>query len=73
MAKMVGHSIHQYCSSSSPLSDSTGSSTPNVVYPTRQPLGPSLDNNFASRTPPVTRKMSQLNLDAPSFEPAGLI
>ncbi|GAB5589485.1 Peptidyl-prolyl cis-trans isomerase pin4 [Umbelopsis nana] len=58
--------------SSSPLSDSTGTTSPNVVYPVRQPLGPSLENNFTSRTPPVTRKMSQLNLDAPSFEPAGL-
>ncbi|CAO3675796.1 unnamed protein product [Umbelopsis vinacea] len=58
--------------SSSPLSDGSGTTSPNVVYPVRQPQGPTLENNFASRTPPFTRKMSQLNLDAPSFEPAGL-
>ncbi|KAJ2958733.1 hypothetical protein NQZ79_g5700 [Umbelopsis isabellina] len=58
--------------SSSPLSDSSGTNTPNVMYPIRQPIGPAPEKNFASRSANLTRKMSQLNLDAPAFEPAGL-
>ncbi|CAM0136706.1 unnamed protein product [Umbelopsis sp. WA50703] len=58
--------------SSSPLSDSSGTNTPNVMYPVRQPIGPAPEKNFASRSANITRKMSQLNLDAPAFEPAGL-